>query len=227
MVKKFNPSITAIAGILIAIILVASSCSQAATPLPTPLPPTLIPPTQPPDLLSLVRAYEEAVKSHDIDRIMALFTGNATYEWGQWTTAIFNQEVRDLHSYMIGVNGEWQNTGCVVDGSVVKCQAVFRDDCAKSAGIDGEHFTSIEYTFEKGKLNKVNSEELPEDRRVLWSFYTRMFDWASKNNLEGYDKLSAFTDTIGAGGGNMELTRNMETGNIMSKYCQEYLDKKP
>jgi hypothetical protein len=215
---KLNQFVATIIGILLATILLASACSPVATPSPTLLPPTSIPTTPTPDLIGLVKAYEEAFNRHDPEAIMVMFADKSKYQWGGWTTAIVNQDISDLHDYFVSVNEEIQNTGCTIEGSVVKCQAVFRDDCTKSAGMDGEHFTSVVYNIENGKIQKVTAIELSKDNIKLNYFYNRMLNWSQKNNSEEYNKLFNEYNSF---------TWNQESGTIMSKFCQEYVDTIP
>jgi len=209
---KLNHYVANIIGILLTITLIASGCTPAATPSPTAILPT---PT--PDLIGLVNAYEEAVNRHDLDATMAMFADKSMYQWGDWKSALAKQDISDLHNFFFETNEDVQNTGCTVEGFVVKCQAVFRSDCTVSAGMEGEHFTFVEYTFENGKIRLVRAIGLREDHVTLDNFYTSLLDWGSKNYQEEYSKLNS-------GGA---FLFNQETGNIMSMLCKEFDAAKP
>ena len=218
-------SIAKIIGILILVVLLTSGCSAPITPSPTALPPTPIPstptpvlPTPTPDLIGLVSAYENAVKSHDLAAMMVLFDDSAKYQWGGWTTTVSKQELNDLHNYFIAVNEEIQNKNCTFNGSVVSCQGVFRDDCTKSAGLDGERYSSIEYNFENGKITKIIAIELNESFYPLNYYYMKMLNWVNQTYPEEYQKL--FNDSG-------SFSWDQESGVIMSRFCQEYVSTKP
>jgi hypothetical protein len=222
---KTNHPIAYIIDLSIIIVLLASGCSFAVTPSPTLLPPTPvlststpIRPTPPPDLIGFVAAYEDAVRNHDLEAMVSSFADNAKFQWGSWTTTITKQEIIDLHNYFIGVNEEIQNSDCSVQGSVVSCQAVFRDDCTQSAGMDGERYSTIEYSFENGKITKITSIELTEDFYPLNGFYINMLNWGNRTYPEEYAKLLTPSGT---------MSWDQESGVIMSQFCQEYVYKKP
>jgi hypothetical protein len=80
---KQNRSISNLIVFLTFVSLIAVGCNPAVTASPTAIPPTLtpMPPTAipTPDLISLVKAYEEAFNAHDLEATVALFNDLAVY----------------------------------------------------------------------------------------------------------------------------------------------------
>jgi len=209
---KLNKYVAAIIGILLAITVIASGCSPAAT-----LSPTAIPPTPTPDLIGLVKAYEDAFNRHDLEATMALFVDNATYKLGEWYTSVIKQLTSDYHNTLFGLNSVIQNTECTTLNATVSCKVVLHHDCTEAAGMDGDHYTS-DYIIENGKIGSFHALELPEDYRALNNLYDPMITWAAKNNPEEWKKIWGL---------NGSLIYNFETGKIWAKGCRDYAATKP
>ena len=228
MNNKKNKHTAISIGIVISILWITSGCSPAATPSPTPMPPTVTPippnptqipptPTPTPDLLSLVRAYEEVFNRHDLEAVVALFADDAVLQ-NAWINGIYKADIKIQHDFVFGLNQTIQNSECSVVKDTVACKALVRDDCIKAAGIDGYHYTSVEYVFEDMKIYRVTGTESSDDGQTMTGFYRRMFGWSSAHRPEENSKLS---DSNGS------PIVNRETGKIYVKLCQEYAATKP
>jgi hypothetical protein len=226
MNNKKNKHTAISIGIVISILWITSGCSPAATPSPTPMPPTVtpippnptqIPPTPTPDLLSLVRAYEEVFNRHDLEAVVALFADDAVLQ-SAWIIGIYKADIKIQHDFVFGLNQTIQNSECNVVKDTVTCKALVRDDCIKAAGIDGYHYTSVEYVFEDMKIYRVTGTESSDDGQTMTGFYDGMFGWSGAHRPEENSKLS---DSNGS------PIVNRETGKIYVKLCQEYAATKP
>ena len=226
MNNKKNKHTAISIGIVISILWITSGCSPAATPSPTPMPPTVtpippnptqIPPTPTPDLLSLVRAYEEVFNRHDLEAVVALFADDAVLQ-NAWINGIYKADIKIQHDFVFGLNQTIQNSECSVVKDTVACKALVRDDCIKAAGIDGYHYTSVEYVFEDMKIYRVTGTESSDDGQTMEGFYDGMFGWSGAHRPEENSKLS---DSNGS------PIVNRETGKIYVKLCQEYAATKP
>ena len=214
MNSKPHQTITNIIGFMVAILLVAGGCAPAATPSPTPLPPTPIPPTSTPDPVNLVKAYEEAFNQKDMEALVPLFTEDIIFQGGDWITPLYEAEIRAQHGYVFTRNQTLQNTDCVLAKDTVTCQAVIQDDCITAGGLDGLHFSKIEYELVDGKIHQVTSLMASEDAQNFWYFLFIPFRrWVDKNYHEDVSIIFSGPD---------RLYKNPEAGQILSKLCKEY-----
>lgn len=228
MNHKLNQPIMNLIGILTVILLVTGGCSPGATPSPTAIPPTStsIPPTSTsipptpaptPDLISLVKAYEDAFNAHDLEATVAMFTETAVFQ-GDWIVAIFKGDIQAQHDYSFGLNQEIRNSECTIGNDAVTCKAVIKDDCVTAAGFDGANLSSIDYIFENRKIHKVTATFVSEELVAVNGFYMGMFGWGAMHRQEENRKLAD------SNGSNLY---NRETGKIVAKLCQEYAATKP
>ena len=226
MNSTFNPTIARLIGIGIIILLIASGCASAASPSPSPLPPTPIPPTPTPipptpepapDRIGLVQAYEEAYNQHDLEGVTALFADDAMVQ-NAWINGVYKDDIKNRHDFNFGVNSTIQNSDCSLVKDTVTCKAVTWDDCITAAGLDGFHFTSVEYVFEDMKIYRINGPITSEDSQANNGFMNAMFFWSPANRPEENAKMYD---------SNNNLISNHETGMIVSKLCQEYAAENP
>jgi len=200
--RKVNFLIAGSVILLIAFIFLTAGCSSAAKPQPTPTP----------DLVGQVKAFEDAFNRHDVDGATAMFADNAWY-LGSYPT----QQIHDNFVYSAAMNTESHFSDCVqAQDTVARKSAINSDECTKLAGLQGVPDKDVVFTFQNGKISRVNSANVGSvEYDKMDGFYGAIIQWAVDN-----DKTAELDKTGPAGSRFTILSR--EAGEITVKLCQDY-----
>jgi hypothetical protein len=194
---------------LLAFVCLLAGCGPVATSLPppsdTPVPPT---PTIDP-MVSLAMAYEEAMNSHDIDEVVALFSQYPIFlipSSGNFEADGLN-DVQKAHELEIGLNIEVHFTECKVSENRVVCKLSLAEDCVRSSRI-GTIPGVITFTNNEGKIQIINWDLSSMENTTYIDWWNKFNSWFSATYP---DQLAGLTDWF-----------SKETGTIVSARCKEY-----
>lgn len=141
-----------------------------------------------PDLLSLVKAYQEAHNSHDIEASVVFFAPDARLSLGA-TALEGKDQIRAFHEYQAMLNAELQLDACAVDEKTVTCQALGSNDVDKAMGFDQLNFPVIAYRFEGDLVQEVNGALQPVRALVVDYLLSSFQAWAAENRPDEYSQL--------------------------------------
>lgn len=119
------------------------------------------------------------------------------------------------------MNSEKHFSDCAQAQDTVTCKStIFSDECTKLAGLQGIPDKDAVFTFQNGKISRVNSASMESaESDKMSGFYTAISQWAVDN-----DKTAELDKTGPAGSRFTILSR--EAGETTVKLCQGYADSK-
>ena len=138
----------------------------------------------------MVKTFQDSVNQHNVDKIMSMFTEDATFEIVGLSKFAGKQNVKNIFEYDVGVNTKVQYINCKSEGDTVHCQVLERNDRLEAIGIDELKFSSCIFTFKDNLIQSFKAEIPPDfvehNRKILKKFiplltenhpneYARMF----------------------------------------------------
>ena len=114
------------------------------------------------DLVHLVQTFQERVNRHDVEKIMTMFTEDATFEIAGVSNFSGRQQIKNVFEYDVGVNTELKLTDCQWEGVTVRCQLFERNDRLDAIGISELKYSSCIFTFKDGLIQSF-AAEIPAD----------------------------------------------------------------
>ena len=80
------------------------------------------------NLIDLVESFQERVNQHDVEKIMTMFTEDATFEDVGLSKFAGKQQVKIIFEYDVGVNTNLQFINCKSECNTVHCKILERND---------------------------------------------------------------------------------------------------
>jgi limonene-1,2-epoxide hydrolase len=141
------------------------------------------------NLIDLVKTFQEVVNQHDVEKIMTMFTEDATFEIVGLSKFAGKQQVKIIFEYDVGVNTNLQFINCKSDGNTVHCQILERNDRLDAIGIVELKYSSCIFTFKDGLIHSFAAEIPPDfvehNRKILKKF----IPWLTENHPNEYARM--------------------------------------
>ncbi len=169
------------------------------------------------DLLNKVKTYVDAANRHDLEAIDAMLTDDIVFEMNGKNIAVGKEQVRTVHDNDAGFNTELELTECKEKGNTVTCKITERNDYVIAAGINEINYTSGDFTFKKGLIQKISATMSPESVRAGKEFEQGFVAWVKQNRSEELAKLMTPAGKFKWG---------RESAVIMVKLVKEYRSNK-
>jgi hypothetical protein len=136
-----------------------------------------------PKPIDLVKAYERAYNSDDLDSLMTLFAQDATFEVvGQFAFKEMKQ-IRDIAGYDFALNIHMTISGFTAKSDTVLCTLAETNDWLKAAGI-GQATYSAMFVFDQGLIRLIRAESTPETEKAFNGVLSPLLEWASEHRPE-------------------------------------------
>jgi len=143
----------------------------------------------PTNLIDLVKTFQERVNQHDIEKIMTMFTEDATFEEVGFPKIKEKQQIKINFEYHAGVNTNVQFTNCKSEGNSVHCQMLLRNDAFDAIGIGELKSSSCIFTF-KDNLIQCFAAEIPSDFVEHRSKILKKFiPWLTEYHPDDYSRM--------------------------------------
>jgi hypothetical protein len=136
-----------------------------------------------PKPVDLVKAYQGAYNSHDLDGLMSLFTDDAAFEVVGQFVLKGKEDVRRVAEYDSALNIHMTISQFTTRGDTVWCHLAETNDWLKTAGI-GEATYSAMFVIEDGLIKLIRGESTPEIDKALNQVLEPLLEWASKERPE-------------------------------------------
>jgi ketosteroid isomerase-like protein len=169
------------------------------------------------DLLNKVKTYADAANRHDLEAIDAMLTDDVVFEMNGMNIALGKEQVRIVHDNEAGFNTELELTECKEKGNTVTCKITERNDYVIAAGINEINYTSGDFTFKNGLIQKISATMSPESVRAGKEFEQGFVAWVKQNRSEELAKLMTPAGKFKWG---------RESAVIMVKLVKEYRSNK-
>lgn len=186
-------------------VILLSACGPAAATQPPPTP-TL-------NALDLVHAFETAQNNHDISKVMALFTDDASLIDIEGNVLTLQEKIQKYIEYNEGINQEIHFTNCQVSGISVKCNYTSTDDCTKAFGLNPLPGTYY-FILSNNKIKIITENRFWNSPEFIQAFeiYERFTAWFDKNYPDEWAAINVSDESW--------TTR--ETGYLLIKRCLEF-----
>jgi ketosteroid isomerase-like protein len=182
-------------GILIAAALALLSCSRA------------------PSRTEVVKSYETAVNSADIDSLLSLFAVNAVVEVvGMGGPLRGREEIRAKAKYDSALHVDLALTVLETRKDTVFCQALEANDWTREAGLPPHDYSSYWLAIRAGEITRIRAELSETAITGVNEVMARVIPWAQENRPGALDSLMA--------GGEFDI--GAESANLMMALLREW-----
>ena len=141
------------------------------------------------NLIDLVESFQERVNQHDVDKIMTMFTEDATFEIVELSKFAGKQQVNIIFEYDVGVNTNVQFINCKSEGNTVHCQILERNDKLDAIGISELKFSSCIFTFKDSLIQSFAAEIPPEFIEHNSNILKKFIPWLNENHPNDYSRM--------------------------------------
>jgi len=145
--------------------------------------------SNPINLIDLVKTFQERVNQHNVEKIMSMFTENATFEIVGLSKFAGKQQVKNIFEYDIGVNTNLQFINCKSEGNTVHCQILERNDKLDAIGISELKYSSCIFTFKDGLIQSFAAEIPPDFVEHNSKILKRFIPWLAENHPNEYSRM--------------------------------------
>lgn len=137
-----------------------------------------------PDLRVLVKNYEQAYNSHDLEQIMSFYADDIKFEVVDVVELSGKIEVKGLTEYDIALNIQLMFENIKVRGDSAICDLTENNDWLKAMNIEAAHYSPTIFIFEDGLIQQIKATETPETKDAISSAVKALKEWTSKNRPE-------------------------------------------
>jgi limonene-1,2-epoxide hydrolase len=141
------------------------------------------------NLIDLVKTFQEMVNQHDADKIMTMFTEDATFGIVGLSKFEGKKQVKNIFEYDIGVNTNLKFINCKSEGDTVHCQILERNDRLDAIGIDELEFISCNITFKDGLIQSFSAEVPPDFVEYNIKILKQFIPWLKENHPTEYSRM--------------------------------------
>jgi hypothetical protein len=166
------------------------------------------------DLLSAVKALQDAANRHATDEVMAIFADDAEFELEGLVRLVGKKEIRSIFEYDAGVNSKIELINCNVTADTVNCQLVETNDRLRLAGVDRLVYHSCVLSFKNSLIRSWRAAPDPEAVRAVGQFWNAAGQWIARHFPTDYSRL--FTREG-------RFVRSRENGERAVQLAKEYL----
>lgn len=141
------------------------------------------------DLIDLVKTFQDRVNQHNVDKIMSMYTEDATFEIVGLSKFAGKQNVKNIFEYDVGVNTKVQYINCKSEGDTVHCQVLERNDRLEAIGIDELKYSSCIFIFKDNLIQSFKAEIPPESVQYNAEIWKKFIPWLIKNYPDEYSRM--------------------------------------
>jgi hypothetical protein len=141
------------------------------------------------NLIDLVESFQERVNQHDVEKIMTMFTENATFEIVGLSKFSGKQQIKNIFEYDVGVNTNLQFINCKSEGDTVHCQILERNDRLEAIGINELKYSSCIFSFKDCLIQSFAAEIPPESVKYNTEVWKGFIPWLLENYPDEYSRM--------------------------------------
>lgn len=145
--------------------------------------------SNPINLIDLVKTLQERVNQHNVEKIMSMFTEDATFEIIGLSKFAGKHQVKIIFEYDVGVNTNLQFINCKSESNTVHCKILERNDRLDAIGISELDYSSCIFTFKDSLIQSFAAEIPPHfvehNRKILKKF----IPWVTENHPNKYARM--------------------------------------
>jgi hypothetical protein len=141
------------------------------------------------NFIDLVKTFQERVNQHNIEKIMTMFTKDATFEIVGLSKFSGKQQVKIIFEYDVGVNTNLEFINCKSEGNTVHCQILERNDRLDAIGISELKYSSCILTFKDSLIQSFAAEIPPEFVEHNSKILKKFIPWLTENHPDDYSRM--------------------------------------
>ena len=154
------------------------------------------------NLIDLVKTFQERVNEHNIEKIMSMFTEDATVETVGYSKFAGKQQVKIVFEsysgkeqiknpleYQDEVNSNYQFTNYKSEGDTVHCQSSQRNDTLDAIGVSGRGYSSCIFSFKDGLIQRVTFDPPPDSVEQNSKILKTLIPWFTENYPNEYARM--------------------------------------
>lgn len=138
---------------------------------------------------SRLKAYQEALNSHDVDRVMSFYAEDIRFEVIGGHVKKGKENLRGWAEWDAAVNCHLTFTDLVVRGDTVTCKAIEQNDWYRLAGIEKVYYGSNTIIFRDELITKIKAELTEESARAIGEAFQSITEWASQERSQQLAEL--------------------------------------
>ncbi len=145
-----------------------------------------------PTLINKVKAFQEAINNHDIEKSMSFYADDVRFELLGTPMVIEGREnLRKPIEEQFILNNHLTLTDIKADGNTVTCKVKEQNDMLKAAGIDALHYDYNRLTFKDGLIKQEIAKPTQETLKIMAEFREPFEKWASEKRTQQWAKLKS------------------------------------
>jgi len=134
-----------------------------------------------PNSTHLVERFPVVYNSHNVKKIVSLYSDDATFEVvGQFLLKGKNQ-IRDIAEYDSVLNIHMSVRNIKASGDTIFCDISETNEWLKLLEIDEAYYTAI-FIFQGGLIKHIRAEAKPETQQAFNQVLSPLMKWARDNN---------------------------------------------
>ena len=141
------------------------------------------------NLIDLVKTFQERVNQHDVEKIMTMFTEDATFEDVGLSKSSGKQQIKNIFEYHAGVKTNVQFRHCKSEGNSVHCQMLLRNDTLDAIGIGELEYSSCIFTFKDNLIQSFAVEWGPDFVEYNSKIIKKFIPWLTVNHQDDYSRM--------------------------------------
>lgn len=136
-----------------------------------------------PKPVDLVKAYQRAYNSHDLDGLISLFADDATFEVVGQFVLKGKEDIRHMAEYDFTLHIHMTVNRFTTRGDTVFCELIEINDWLEVAGIEEALYTA-RFVFDDGLIKLIRGKSSPQTEKAFNQVLKPLLEWASKERLE-------------------------------------------
>jgi ketosteroid isomerase-like protein len=133
--------------------------------------------------MEVVEAFQEAYNGHDLDRLMALYAANASFEVLEAFSLRGKEELRDLAEHDFVLNVQMSCSQFDDRGDSVMCHLTETNDWLRTAGVARARYAAI-FVVQGGRITSVRAEPDPATVQAYQTVSIPLLAWANQESPE-------------------------------------------
>jgi limonene-1,2-epoxide hydrolase len=141
------------------------------------------------NLIDLVKTFQERVNQHDVEKIMTMFTEDATFEDVGLSKSSGKQQIKNIFEYHAGVKTNVQFRNCKSEGNTVHSKMLLRNDILDAQGIGEQKYFSCIFTFKDNLIQSFADEQPPDFVEYNSKIIKKFIPWLTENHQDDYSRM--------------------------------------
>jgi limonene-1,2-epoxide hydrolase len=132
------------------------------------------------NLVNLVQAFCEAVNRHAVAEVIAMFSDEAEFELAGLYRIVGKKQIRSVFEYDAGVHTKLEFSRFQIEGNMVKCQLVERNDRLEAIGFSKLDYPSCLLTFKERRIQKFSAKPDEESMKKIANALQGFLPWLAQ-----------------------------------------------